>query len=182
MEDLEAFDRAMMREALREAKRAYAEGEVPVGAVLVADGMIVARGRNHVELIHDATAHAEMVCLTSASGDIQNWRLNGCTLYCTLEPCAMCFGAMTLCRIDRLVYGAPDKRHGACGSWVDLAAAAHPIHRFEITKGVEAEACAKLMVDFFRERRALKEQGTLPPEEGEYLESQFPDQMEEAPE
>jgi tRNA(adenine34) deaminase len=166
MKELEAFDRAMMREALREAQRAARDGEVPVGAVLVCDGLIIARGRNQVELMQDATAHAEMLCLTSAAADNHQWRLNGCTLYCTLEPCAMCFGAMTLSRIDRLVYGAPDKRHGVLGSWVNLAESKHPIHQFQILGGVEAEACSALLVDFFRKRRLEKDQSLLRPDSG----------------
>lgn len=151
--DLQEFDRRMMREALREAERAKKEGEVPIGAVLVLEGSIVARAHNLVEKLQDATAHAELLCLTTASAELGNWRLKGCTLYCTLEPCAMCFGAMTLSRIDRLVYGAPDKRQGVCGSWVDLREAQHPIHQFPIVGGCDGDLCARLMVEFFRERR-----------------------------
>lgn len=157
MEETYEFDCAMMREAIRVAKKAYDAGEVPVGAVLVCEGQIIAKGYNQVELLQDATAHAEMLCITSATDSIGNWRLSDCTLYCTLEPCAMCYGAMTLARIGRLVYGAPDRRHGVCGSWVDLSKEEHPIHRFPITAGVEADPCAQLMVNFFRERRAERE-------------------------
>ncbi len=151
--DQAEFDKRMMDEALREAHRAADEKEVPVGAILVYEGRILARGHNQVERLQDATAHAEILCLTSASAALSNWRLQGCTLYCTLEPCAMCFGAMILSRIDRLVYGAPDKRQGVCGSWTDLLHAKHPIHQFPVEGGLQSEESAQLMVQFFRERR-----------------------------
>ncbi|MFZ4099532.1 MAG: tRNA adenosine(34) deaminase TadA [Chlamydiia bacterium] len=153
MEEQNEIDVRMMREALKEAQRAARDGEVPIGAVLVQDGRVVARGRNQVESLCDATAHAEMLCVTSGAAALGNWRLLGCTLYCTLEPCPMCFGAMTLSRLPRLVYGAPDRRHGACGSWVDLQEARHPIHQMEVVKGVESEAAADLLIKFFRLRR-----------------------------
>lgn len=149
-------DEVFMREALKEARKAYAAAEVPVGAVLVYNDLIIARGHNQIELLQDATAHAEMVCLTSGAAALNNWRLTDATLYCTLEPCCMCAGAMLSSRISRLVYGAPDLRVGVCGSWINLFNQPHPIHSFTITPGVlEAEAAA-LMRDFFQERRKKK--------------------------
>lgn len=142
-----------MREALKEAKRAYAIGEVPVGAVLVSDGRILARGHNQVELLQDATAHAEMLALGAGAAAIGNWRLLETTLYCTLEPCAMCAGALLLSRVKRVVWGAPDLRHGANGSWIDLFAHKHPMHAIEIVSGVLAAECAALMKEFFHARR-----------------------------
>ncbi|MBS0622007.1 MAG: nucleoside deaminase [Verrucomicrobia bacterium] len=139
--------------ALKEAEKAYLAGEVPVGAVLVRDGSIIARGYNQVEMLKDATAHAEMICLTSGSVACDNWRLLDTTLYCTMEPCSMCLGAMLLARIKKLVWGAPDLRHGANGSWVDLLAQKHPTHTIEVVRGVEEAACADLMRRFFQERR-----------------------------
>lgn len=145
-----------MKEALKEAKKAFAKEEVPVGAVLVFEGKIVARGHNQVELLQDATAHAEMLCLTAASEAIQNWRLTGATLYCTLEPCAMCAGAILATRVERLVWGAPDLRVGANGSWIDLFEKKHPIHTLEITPRVLEAECAELMRQFFSEQREKK--------------------------
>jgi tRNA(adenine34) deaminase len=146
-------DEHFMREALKEAERAFEEGEVPVGAVLVFEGRVIARGRNQVELLKDATAHAEMICITAGSSHLENWRLKGTTLYCTLEPCTMCAGAALLSRLDRLIYGAPDIRHGACGSWFNLFERKHPTHTLEIKGGVLSEFSAHLMQEFFAKRR-----------------------------
>lgn len=149
-------DTFFMREALKEAKKAYDAEEVPVGAVLVHKDKIIARGHNQVELLQDATAHAEMLCLTSGAAALSNWRLTDTTLYCTLEPCCMCAGAMLSSRVSRLVYGAPDLRVGVCGSWINLFESQHPIHSLEIVRGVlEAEAAA-LMRDFFQITRKKK--------------------------
>ncbi len=142
-----------MLEALKEAWKAFQAEEVPVGAVLVHKGKIIARGNNQTELLHDATAHAEMLCLTSGASVLENWRLLDCTLYCTLEPCVMCAGAMILSRLPTLVWGAPDLRHGANGSWTDVFSTKHPIHNIEIRKNVLAEQSAFLMKDFFHKRR-----------------------------
>lgn len=143
-----------MKEALKEAKKAYANGEIPVGAVLVHSNEIIARGHNQVELLQDATAHAEMLCITTGASAIGNWRLEGMTLYTTLEPCAMCAGALLASRVQRLVWGAPDLRLGANGSWVDLFSKKHPMHTLEVTGHVLAEESAALMKSFFQERRA----------------------------
>ncbi len=145
-----------MLEALKESWKAYQNDEVPVGAVLVQDGRIIARGYNQVELLNDATAHAEMLCITAGAVALENWRLNKTVLYCTIEPCSMCAGAMFLSRINKLVWGAPDLRHGANGSWVDLFAKEHPIHRVEVESGVLAQYASELMRQFLREKREEK--------------------------
>lgn len=145
-----------MLEALKEAWKAFQKEEVPVGAVLVQDGRVIARGYNQVEMLNDATAHAEMLCITAGEVACGNWRLAETTLYCTIEPCSMCAGAMLLSRVPKLVWGAPDLRHGANGSWVDLFAQPHPTHAVAVQKGVLGEFCAMLMRDFFQQRRAEK--------------------------
>ncbi len=149
-------DVVYMKEALKEAKKAFDLEEVPIGAVLVHNDRIIAKGHNQVELLKDATAHAEMLCLTSGAAFLENWRLTGATLYCTLEPCAMCAGAMLSSRIDRLVFGAPDLRVGVCGSWIDLFANEHPIHSIEIVRGVLEAESAALMREFFQLTRKKK--------------------------
>ncbi len=146
-------DSRWMQEALKEAEKAYALGEVPVGAVLVYEGEVIARAHNRVESLKDATAHAEMLCIKEAARILENWRLLKSTLYCTLEPCSMCAGAMILSRVPMLVWGAPDKRHGAHGSWANLLDAPHPIHQLVVRKGILEEESAKLLTQFFRERR-----------------------------
>jgi tRNA(adenine34) deaminase len=146
-------DEKFMLEALKEAWKAFQADEVPVGAVLVLEGKVIARGYNQVELLKDATAHAEMLCLTSGEVKLENWRLLNTTLYCTLEPCAMCAGAMFLTRISKLVWGAPDLRHGVCGSWINLFDAKHPIHQFTIESGVLGSFSAELMKEFFQKKR-----------------------------
>jgi tRNA(adenine34) deaminase len=149
-------DEFFMREAIKQAKIALQKEEVPIGAVLVHNGKVIARGHNEVELLQDATAHAEMICITAGTTALENWRLIDTTLYCTLEPCAMCAGAILNARIKRLVWGAPDLRVGANGSWVDLFASKHPIHTLEITKRVLEDECAFLMKSFFESTRKKK--------------------------
>lgn len=151
--DQQAGDLLFMREALKEARKAFDSEEVPVGAVLVLNQKIIARGHNQVELLQDATAHAEMICLTAGAAAIGNWRLQEATLYCTLEPCCMCAGAMLASRLKRLVWAAPDIRVGAHGSWIDLFAAKHPIHEIEITPRILQEEAADLIRTFFQNRR-----------------------------
>lgn len=146
-------DERFMLEALKEAWKAYQSQEVPVGAVLVHQGRIIARGYNQVEMLHDATAHAEMLCITSGESVLENWRLLDTTLYCTVEPCCMCAGAMLLARVSTLVWGAPDIRHGANGSWINLFDRQHPTHSLQIRKGVLEDLCGDLMRSFFQERR-----------------------------
>jgi tRNA(adenine34) deaminase len=151
------MDEKFMREALKEAKKAFDEGEVPVGAVLVHNNRIIARGHNQVELLQDATAHAEMICLSAGAEALGNWRLQETTLYCTLEPCCMCAGALLAARVGRLVWGAPDLRVGANGSWVDLLTQKHPIHTLEATPRILEAESAALMRQFFAEQRKKNE-------------------------
>lgn len=146
-------DERFMLEALKQAWKAFCADEIPVGAVLVKEGKIIARGYNQVEMLNDATAHAEMLCLTSGEAALENWRLLETTLYSTLEPCAMCAGAMLLSRVPKLIWGAPDLRHGANGSWVDLFKTKHPMHTIEIRSGILRDPCAMLMREFFQKRR-----------------------------
>ena len=142
-----------MRAALREALASQAEDEVPVGCVIVHDGLIVGRGHNQVEGLRDATAHAEIVAIGAASSTLDSWRLNACTMYVTLEPCAMCAGAIVLARVGRLVYGADDPKAGACGSVLDVIHEPRLNHRVEIATGVLAEECGALLKAFFRAKR-----------------------------
>ena len=146
-------DIPFMEEALKEARAAFALDEVPVGAVVVCGGKIVARAHNLVESARDATAHAERLALSRASEALGRWRLTGATLYCTLEPCAMCAGALLSARVDRVVWGAKDIRLGANGSWIDLFAIKHPMHSLEVRSGVLAAESAALMQSFFARKR-----------------------------
>jgi tRNA(adenine34) deaminase len=146
-------DEYFMRQALREAQGAYEEGEVPIGCVIVKDGKILGRGRNHMETLRDPTAHAEILAMGAASGALDNWRLEGCTLYATLEPCPMCAGAILNGRIAKVVYGSKDKRLGALGSAYDILSN-NPLNRpIEIVGGVLAEECLDLLRSFFQEMR-----------------------------
>ncbi len=142
-----------MQLAIEEAKKAYEMGEVPVGAVLVWNNEVIARAHNLVEARQEASAHAELLCMVAAAAHLDNWRLLNTTLYSTLEPCSMCAGAMLLSRIGALVWGAPDFRHGAHGSWINVLDQPHPTHRIEVRKGVLAEVCSELMRSFFQSRR-----------------------------
>lgn len=146
-------DENFMREALLEAKKAFAIGEVPIGCVLVFNGDIIAKAHNLVEQKKDASAHAELLCLQEGARILGNWRLENTQLYCTLEPCSMCAGAMALFRVQRLVYGAPDLRHGANGTVFDVLSRPHPIHQVEVLGGVCEEESRALLQKFFRERR-----------------------------
>jgi tRNA(adenine34) deaminase len=152
-------DSRFMQEALIEAGKAFDRGEVPVGAVLVIGNEVVARAHNLVETLSDATAHAEMLCLKKGAEILSNWRLLDATLYCTLEPCPMCAGAMIHSRLKHLVWGAPDLRCGAHGSWVNLLDLEHPIHRLTVATGMMKEECAQLMKAFFKSRRVENENG-----------------------
>jgi len=147
------IDAAMMREALELATRAALQGEVPVGAVVVKDGAIVGRGWNAPISSSDPTAHAEIRALRDAATTLSNYRLGGCTLYVTLEPCAMCAGAIMHARIARVVYGASDPKTGACGSVVDLFAESRLNHHAEVSGGVLAAEAARQLSDFFAVRR-----------------------------
>jgi len=153
LDQITTDDERFMREALKEALKASKAKEVPVGCVIVKDNQIIARGYNQVELLKDATAHAEILAITSAESVVDNWRLKGCTLYCTLEPCLMCAGAMLLSRLDALVWGAPDIRLGANGSWIDIFSTKHPLHTLQIRSGVLIEWCQQPLKQFFQQRR-----------------------------
>ena len=142
-----------MGEALELARGAGAAGEVPVGAVALFEGRVVGRGANRREVDQDPTAHAELLALREASRALGRWRLSGVTLVVTLEPCAMCAGAMVLARIDHLAFGASDPKAGAAGSLMDLAQDPRLNHRFGVERGVHAEACGELLSAFFRARR-----------------------------
>ncbi|MDX2200590.1 MAG: tRNA adenosine(34) deaminase TadA [Phycisphaerae bacterium] len=151
---LEAIDRQFMEDALAEARRALDTEDVPVGAVIVREGRIIARGRNQREQLQDPTAHAEMIAITAAASAVGHWRLENCTLYVTLEPCAMCAGAIVLARIPRLVFGAYDEKAGACGSLFEISRDPRLNHRADTVGGVLAGPCAQLLRDFFRARRS----------------------------
>jgi len=142
-----------MQAALAEARAAADAGEVPIGAVVVRDGAIVARGQNRVLRDVDPTAHAEIVAMRAAATALGNYRLNGCTLYVTLEPCAMCAGAMIHARIDRLVFAAADPKAGACGSVLSVLNHPQLNHQMQMEQGIAAEESAELLRGFFRERR-----------------------------
>lgn len=146
-------DKKFMQRALELARQAEAAGEVPVGAVIVKDGIIIGEGFNQPIRLHDPSAHAEMLALRAAASQVENYRLAGCTLYVTLEPCAMCMGAMVHARIGRLVYATADPRTGSAGSIMDLAR--HPAlnHQLEVSSGVLETECAEQLRTFFRSRR-----------------------------
>lgn len=147
-------DHYFMGEALRQAARAYQAEEVPIGAVVVREGLIIGRAFNQVELLKDATAHAEMLALTQAEEVVGDWRLNDCTLYVTKEPCPMCAGAVVHTRIARVVFGANDPKAGAAGGVMNLLQFPSLNHRCEITGGVREPECRTLLQNFFLEQRA----------------------------
>ena len=154
--DLQSDDH-FMREALRQAARAYEAEEVPVGAVIVREGQIIARAHNQVELLKDATAHAEMLALTQAEQAVGDWRLTDCTIYVTKEPCPMCAGAMVHVRLARVVFGANDIKAGAAGSVLNLLQFPTLNHRCAITAGVREGECRALLQSFFATQRAKKQ-------------------------
>src|ERR1700729_4026609 len=150
-------DDFFMSEALRQAARAYEAEETPVGAVIVRAGRIIARAYNQVELLKDATAHAEMLALTQAQGAVGDWRLTDCSLYVTKEPCPMCAGAIVHTRMARVVYGLSDPKAGAAGGVINLLQFPSLNHNCEITRGVREPECRALLQTFFAEQRAKKE-------------------------
>jgi len=152
-------DALYMRQAIAQAHNAWALGEVPVGAVVVKDGQVIATGFNQPIGTHDPTAHAEIMALRAAASIIGNYRLPGCELYVTLEPCAMCSGAMMHARLARVVFGAADPKTGACGSIVDLFNQQKLNHHTEVTGGVLADECSALLKEFFADRRRLAQRG-----------------------
>jgi tRNA(adenine34) deaminase len=149
-------DEHYMRDALRLAVKAYEADEVPVGAIVVRAGRIIGRACNQIELLKDATAHAEMLALTQAEAAVVDWRLVDCDLYVTKEPCVMCVGALVHVRIRRLIFGCADPRSGAAGGMINLLQ--HPAlnHHCEITSGVLQNECAAILQDFFQKKRASK--------------------------
>lgn len=151
-----------MREALKEARKAFEEGEVPVGAVVVHEGRVIARAHNQRETLHDPTAHAEMIAITQAAEALETWRLTGCRVYVTLEPCPMCAGALVNARVDEVVFGPWDPKAGACGSVMNVAQAPQLNHRVEVTQGVLEGECGGLLVEFFRSRRKRAGEETEP--------------------
>ena len=148
-------DSAFMKLALRQARRAAVADEVPVGAVVVHDGRVIGTGYNQRETLTDPTAHAEMIALTAAASAVGDWRLAGCTLYVTLEPCAMCAGALVLARVNRLVYGADDPKAGAVRSLYQICTDPRLNHCVEVTSGVLAAECGALLSEYFAAKRRL---------------------------
>jgi len=146
-------DHRWMQEALRMAEAALRAEEVPVGCIIVHEGRLIGRAHNQRETLRDPTAHAEMIAITQAAEARGSWRLDGCTLYVTLEPCAMCAGAMVLARIDRLVYGAADPKAGAVASVFRILDSPRLNHRVQVTAGIAAEACGAILSEFFRTKR-----------------------------
>ncbi len=142
-----------MRQAIESAKIAEENGDVPIGAVIVHEGQIIAKAYNQREQLADPTAHAEIIALTQAAAALENWHLNGCTMYVTLEPCPMCAGALVLSRMDRLVYGCDDPKTGACKSLYNIVQDERLNHRLEVTSGVLQEQCREQLQEFFAKRR-----------------------------
>jgi len=155
-EVLSAADEKWMRAALRQAEIAYDAGEVPIGCVIVKEGRVVGKGYNQVEQLRDATAHAEILAIGAASGALENWRLDDCTLYVTLEPCPMCAGAILNSRIARVVYGSSDSRFGGCGTTIDVLSGNALRRDVSVQGGVLSDECLGLIRAFFQEMRAKK--------------------------
>jgi tRNA(adenine34) deaminase len=147
------FDERFMTQALNEARKAYQADEVPVGCVIVHDSLVIGRGYNRTESLQDPTAHAEMLAITAAAEHLGSWRLSGCTVYCTLEPCAMCAGALVLARVDRLVFGTTDPKFGACTSLYQIVQDSRLNHRMALSSGILGDDCAAMMQEFFRKKR-----------------------------
>jgi len=148
-----ASDQSYMSEALRLARKAFAAGEVPVGAVIVREGTVIARAWNQVELLKDATAHAEMLAITQAEAAVGDWRLTDCDLYVTKEPCPMCAGALVHARLRRVIFGCSDPRGGAAGGLINLLQMPQLNHRCDISSGVLADECGAILKEFFSLRR-----------------------------
>ena len=150
---MEELDERFMAEALRQAEKAYRADEVPIGAVIAFEGKVIARAHNQVELLKDATAHAEMIAITQAEAALENYRLTECDLYVTKEPCPMCAGALVHVRMRRVIFGCADERGGAAGGAMNLLQSPTLNHRCEITAGVSRDLCADLLQRFFRAKR-----------------------------
>jgi tRNA(adenine34) deaminase len=149
----ESLDQRYMRLAINQAAIAEENGDVPIGVVIVHENRIIAKAYNQRQQLNDPTAHAEIIALTQASEAIGSWRLHGCTIYVTLEPCPMCAGALVLARIDRLVFGTEDPKTGACGSLYNIVQDSRLNHQIEITSGILMEACKEQLQAFFQRRR-----------------------------
>jgi tRNA(adenine34) deaminase len=147
------IDERYMRLAIDAALVAEENGDVPIGAVIVHEGRVIAKAYNQREQLKDPTAHAEIIALTQAAAALGLWRLHGCTIYVTLEPCPMCAGALVLARLDRLIYGCLDPKSGACGSLYDIVRDSRLNHRLDVTPDVLGDDCARLLQDFFKQRR-----------------------------
>jgi len=154
LEHLE-YDDTFMHAALEQAQAAQELGDVPIGAVIVREGQVIAAAHNRRIIDRDPTAHAEMLAIRAAAGALGDWRLSGCCLYVTLEPCCMCAGAIVLARIDRLVYGATDPKAGAVDTLYTLCTDGRLNHRVAVTSGVLAEPCGQILTDFFKQQRAM---------------------------
>ena len=152
-----AIDRRFMAAALNQADIAGENGDVPVGAVIVFENKIIAKGYNQRHQLGDPTAHAEVIALTAAAEYVGNWRLGGCTIYVTLEPCCMCAGACVLGRLDRLVFGCNDPKAGACGSLYNIVQDDRLNHRLSVTKGILADECSLVLREFFQKKRKAAE-------------------------
>ncbi len=152
------LDKQYMRIAIDQAKIAEENGDVPIGAVIVHKNQIIAKAYNQREQLQDPTAHAEIIALTQAAAALENWHLNGCTMYVTLEPCPMCAGALVLSRMDKLVYGCDDPKTGAVKSLYNIVTDNRLNHRLEVVSGVLADECTKQLQDFFRRRRGENEE------------------------
>jgi tRNA(adenine34) deaminase len=150
------MDEKFMKEAIKEAKKAWAKDEVPIGAVIVKDGKVIARAHNLRESKQIATAHAEIIAIEKACKKIGSWRLNDCTLYVTLEPCAMCSGAMILSRVDRIVYGASDPKGGCVDSCIKMYEQQGFNHYPEVTSGILKDECSSMLTTFFKNKRNQK--------------------------
>jgi tRNA(adenine34) deaminase len=160
--DLDSFvrdDAHYMREALRQATKAAKQNEVPIGAVVVHEGSIIARAWNQVETLKDATAHSEMLALTQAQSHVGDWRLENCDLYVTKEPCPMCAGAIVHCRVRRVIFGCGDPKGGGAGGFWNLLQAPNLNHRCEITPGVLQDDCVAILKSFFAEARRRRAEG-----------------------
>ena len=153
MINIKKEDEQFMKLAIEQAKIAEENGDVPIGAVIVYENQIIGKAYNQREQLRDPTAHAEIIALTQAAAARQSWRLNGCTMYVTLEPCPMCAGALVLARMDRLVYGCDDPKTGACGSLYNIVQDERLNHRLEVTSGVLQEQCREQLQEFFAKRR-----------------------------
>ena len=153
-------DERFMRAAIDAAEIAEENGDVPIGAVIVHENRVIARAYNQREQLADPTAHAEIIALTQAATAFENWRLHGCTIYVTLEPCPMCAGALVLARLDRLVFGCEDPKTGACGSLYNIVEDMRLNHRLNVTSGVLAEKCSEQLQSFFQKKRTQNSKKT----------------------